>query len=818
VDDGRPAAGRAADQPGEPDVSPTTPRDRLGKLLAGIGAPGRFSARRSASPDDLDLEVKGVGRLRLPISRTLAAHLCRVARPARYGKGEDTLLDREVRDTWEIPKSRVRIDKRRWNRTLLPVLEALRADLGLPEGTRLRAELHSMLVYAPGQFFLPHRDSEKADEMAASLVVTLPGVFTGGALVVEHRGEKATYRGSKKNLSFVAFYADCLHEVRPVKTGHRVVLTYDLLVQGEGRGTAVTAATGPEPASVQAVAAGLREHFETPRPPSSWAARDEPPGEPPSRLVYLLDHRYTERGFGWDRLKGDDAARAAILVAAAERTGCEAVLALAEIQETWQCYEPERYGSWYGRHRTWTRDDDEEWSEDGYEPPPPDDPERYELDELVDSTITLDRWIDPSGGRAAPIVTCVEDHEVCAATPTAELEPYEAEYEGYMGNYGNTMDRWYRRAAIVVWPRERAFAVRAEAAPDWALGEIRRRLRAGDLAEARRMAASLLPFWEHAASGNEGQAFLAKALAVARDLDEPAVATRLLAPFRVEALTPARAPAWTKLLERYGEAWMRALLAAWSSPRRRWTGPGPEERMAWIASLAGLCETLVAAGAGTATSAARLLLEDAWRRLRETIVEIRGLTPPSLRAASLEALSQPILGLLGGAAAAEVDVLRDDAIAFLCAAGNEPLVPTLVGVLRAAAKATKATAPDAPALEALARHCRERLEGLLQRPARGEHDWSMAPPDGCDCELCSTLAAFLTDPEASRLEWPLAKEGRKHVHHRIDAHELPVRHQTRRSGRPYTLVLTKTEALFRREESRRRAWSKDLDWLRRGTS
>ncbi len=38
----------------------------------------------------------------------------------------------------------------------------------------------------------------------------------------------------------------------------------------------------------------------------------------------------------------------------------------------------------------------------------------------------------------------------CASTPTGDLKPYESEYEGYMGNWGTTLDRWYRRAAVVV--------------------------------------------------------------------------------------------------------------------------------------------------------------------------------------------------------------------------------------------------------------------------------------------------------------------------------------------------------------------------------
>jgi hypothetical protein len=796
-------------------ASSTTPRARIGELLGGVGAAGSFTARRIAPADDLDLEVTGLGRLRFPVSRTRAARLCRLARPARYGRGDQTLLDRGVRDTWEIPKSRVRIDKRRWNRTLLPVLDALRADLGLPEGRRLKAELHSMLVYAPGQFFLPHRDSEKADEMVGTLVVTLPGSFKGGALVVEHGGEKATYRGSQKALSFVAFYADCLHEVKPVKDGHRVVLTYNLLL--DGGGAADAGATGST-ATVDALAPRLREHFETPRPPRRYAREDAPPRKPPARLVYLLDHQYTERGLGWDRLKGSDGARAATLAAAAEQAGCETVLALAEIQETWDCFEPGWDRPRWGRRRSWARDDDEEdWIED--EPPPRDDPDGYELGELIDSSITLERWIDRAGKRAAPVVSDVEDEEVCATTQTSQLEPYAAEYEGYMGNYGNTMDRWYRRAAIVLWPRERAFTVRAEADPSWALAEIQRRLRAGGAGEAREMAASMAPFWRGVAGSDGRPAFFAKALRAAHGVDEPALAASLLEPFQVEALIPARAPAWAALVERYGEAWTRELLSSWSNPSRGWMGPEKRDPLAWLAALPRLCESLRTADGAAGTTAARLLLEDSWRRLAETIAEDRDVTPPRVRDRALAALEGPVLGVLGGAAVAEADGLRDEAVAFLRARENEPLVPSLVQMLRSAAKAGKPGSRAAPALDAVAEHCARRLEARLERRARAPGDWSIVLPPGCGCELCATLGTFLADANAQQLDWPLAKQRRQHVHGRLDAHELPVRHETRRKGSPYTLALTKTKSLFEREARERRAWRADLEWLaRRGRS
>jgi hypothetical protein len=779
-------------------------------FLLEIGTPAAFTARQTATAEDLDLEVKGVGKIRFPISPTRAKRLCKLARPARYGRGEQTLLDRQVRDTWEIPKSRVKIDKRRWNRTLLPVLEALRADLGLPESCRLKAELHSMLVYAPGQFFLPHQDSEKADEMVGTLVVTLPSPFKGGAMVIAHQGEKVSYRASKKPLSFIAFYADCLHEVRPVKEGYRIVLTYNLVL-AEGSVGGVLAET--EPAVAEALAAHLREHFETPLPAYQHWRQDTaepPPRDPPDRLVYLLDHQYTQRGLRWSHLKGNDAVRAEALRAAAGHYDCELVLALAEVHETWTCFEPGWDEPYYGRRRSWERDDDDDWYEDE---PVATGPDAYDLGELVDSDLTLSHWTTPAGKKASALATAVDGDEVCATTPTSELEAHSSEYEGYMGNYGNTMDRWYRRAAVVLWPRRNAFLVRAEASPAWALDTLRKRIRAGKVDEAQRMAASLQGFWNGVAPHEPRSGFFDKVLQVADGLDSPELATALLQPFRVEALTTGNAADWVALVKRYGKRWVQALLADWSGSRQLWRR-ADDRSPAWFKALPRLCKALLAADKSAGSLSGRLLLQDRWDWLREEAQEALGTRQPTSRAKELAALSTPILGLLEGAAVVKAPALRDEAVAFLCDDSKADLLPCLVKVLRTAAKQKGARAKAAAiGLESIRRHCTRRLKARLRQPARAESDWSLTLPNDCDCELCDTLSSFLSDPTAERLDWPLAKDGRQHVHRSIDAAELPVSHQTRRSGRPYTLVLTKQKILFERAARERKSWEQELEWL-----
>jgi hypothetical protein len=203
------------------------------------------------------------------------------------------------------------------------------------------------------------------------------------------------------------------------------------------------------------------------------------------------------------------------------------------------------------------------------------------------------------------------------------------------------------------------------------------------------------------------------------------------------------------------------------------------------------------------------VLEDRWGWLKEAIEDARGEAPPSRRDQALASLARPILGWLEGASGATD--MQGEAVAFLSAPGNESLLPCLMEVLRAAAAGTPARA--VPALQNLARHCTRLLSVRLERPAREMDDWSIALPGGCTCPLCGRLGAFLADPEQQRLEWPLAKEARRHVHGRLDAHELPVRHKTRRAGRPYVLVLEKTQALFEREAAERRRWRADLEWL-----
>jgi hypothetical protein len=87
----------------------TAARKRLAKMLRGDEQTA-FSVELTAPADGLKLEVEGFGPVKLPVTPAKARKLIGLGQPARFGRGEETLTDPEVRDTWEIPTRLVRAD------------------------------------------------------------------------------------------------------------------------------------------------------------------------------------------------------------------------------------------------------------------------------------------------------------------------------------------------------------------------------------------------------------------------------------------------------------------------------------------------------------------------------------------------------------------------------------------------------------------------------------------------------------------------------------------------------------------------------------
>ena len=271
-----------------------------------------------------------------------------------------------------------------------------------------------------------------------------------------------------------------------------------------------------------------------------------------------------------------------------------------------------------------------------------------------------------------------------------------------MGNYGNTIDRWYRRAAIVLWPAEHTFVVHAQASAAWALRRLHERIEEGDQATARTLAKTLIPFWDNTVRGGESAMVATAALRVASGLDDAPLATMLVRPLRLETLTPREMPALAELADHYGQlvdsrtARHLVLRAALVDGRARRVDRRRCHRCAKPSrQLASRPHGACSRGHGPGLTARSP------RRVE--------LPAPSRREEELGRLVAPLRAFLAAAAETEDLDLVQTAVPALCGEHSDTLLPTLVQVLRMAQATATMHARSATGPRCLTSRCARSL-------------------------------------------------------------------------------------------------------------
>ncbi|WPL23091.1 hypothetical protein [Thiorhodovibrio frisius] len=96
-------------------------QDQLAALLERIDRPGDFYATGTLDMHPPRLRVEGIGTIALPLLPVQAQQLIGVAEQAPYGRGSETLVDTEVRRTWQIDAARLSLEGQRWKDDLAEV-------------------------------------------------------------------------------------------------------------------------------------------------------------------------------------------------------------------------------------------------------------------------------------------------------------------------------------------------------------------------------------------------------------------------------------------------------------------------------------------------------------------------------------------------------------------------------------------------------------------------------------------------------------------------------------------------------------------------
>lgn len=760
--------------------------DALESVLARVERPGDFCVHGALALPMPMVQVDGVGLLSFPLLQAQIPALIAAAERAPYGRGEQTVLDTSVRRVWQIDAARMRVGGKSWAQSLRRVLSDVAVGLGC-EDAAIHAELYKLLVYDPGGFFLPHRDSEKAPGMFGTLLIQLPSQHTGGELRIRHGNREVCIDLSATDcseLGFAAFYADCEHEVRPVESGHRLCLVFNLL-----REAASDASAGSAPDYDAEVAQAARLIGE------AFAAEDAP-----RKLVWLLEHQYSQAELAFEALKGVDAAVAGVLCRAADAAACAAHLGVMHIEESGPAevhYVPSRRRGYRDDF-----DDHDDIDAAGV---------RYEAVEVSESDRYVDHWIAADGQVPTFGRLPLADGELLPAGALDDEPPDEDRLLEATGNEGVSFERSYRRAVLCLWPQARQVEVLLQAGVSEALSALEAMLAAqGANAAAQDVAERIVADWARHSrprytAGPEGplRARMLRCLArfgstvagerFMHDVLVPDYDGNENAALADAALLMLTAQSLDRLLGALVEtAFLRCpralceLLFLLEAANLSQCSP------AHAAALRGSAQALVEAL--PALAARRERARDGWwLPYDETAAD-------ALSCYRLLSVSERLLSEQGRAAA--VGALIAEPQVF---DPRRVLVPALQS-LGAAAEGggggvdggSLGISSDAQRLR-LWRHCCAFLLARSEFPPAAPRDWSQPVTLSCRCDDCRALQAFALDPRLQEQRFRVRQDRRQHLHRQIEQHGLDMSHVTERKGSPQSLVCRKTREGYRRQ-------------------
>ena len=513
-----------------------------------------------------------------------------------------------------------------------------------------------------------------------------------------------------------------------------------------------------------------------------WSADDTP-----RKLAVTLDHEYTKGGLTWDALKGVDRAKARILGEAARQAGCHASLALLTL---WQSGAAEgEYVGGYGRRGRWYSDYANEDEDAG----------DHEMGEIYDTSLTAKDWRDTEDHDLPIGELNVEDEEILDLESLTDVKP-EEEFEGYTGNAGMTLDRWYRHAAVFLWPERRHFDILCDRDGRNVVPVLNRmvsrwkRSHPKDAALKQQcldFAAAIMTRWrarDHAPVTDD-KTLAADLLTALVALAEPKLIERFFGEVMMKDVTIEPGEAVVEVGEKFGwTTFERELLTVFKSTTRdsmeRNVGLLEQLCLAKPRTVEGwreLCRSLARESIGAIVAVKSKVPSDEWR----------GRTVN--RADLLAGLARSLL------ATDQVDLMEDLVAHALASRSNYPLTSAHVPALSSLLPWLKTNVKrPCPPLSRWVAACREQLESLTARAPREPADYRRAAIVVCTCSICAALNRFLADSGEAVHRLKAKQDLRSHLEQKIREYKCDLDLKTEAKSSPHTLVCTKNTASYQR--------------------
>lgn len=389
------------------------------KTIQGNGSFETSGVKKITSPG---LRIKGIGEIGVPISPVQINEIIQISKKAPFGKGSKTITDNTVRSAWELNSNQLSFHNEDWKRFMDQIVEKVKDGLGI-EANLITPSLYKLLVYEEGDFFLSHKDSEKEPRMFGSLIIGLPSTHTGGELIIRFDGKEKiidfSLPASNYKMPYVAFFADCDHEIKPITSGYRVSLVYNLLQSQDSQ------KLGQSKISTQVDQMAML-----------LKSMSNSIGNKPK--AFLLEHQYTPANFSLNSLKHHDKPRAELLLEAGKKAGYFAELGLVTHYKMGELEGDD--SDYYGYRDRYSNKQSKESTDST-------------MGEIYEEYTAIEHW---SAGEIPTLGNIhIGKEDLIADFEIGEGAPIEEEEEGFTGNAGMTMEYWYHYGAIILWPQNK---------------------------------------------------------------------------------------------------------------------------------------------------------------------------------------------------------------------------------------------------------------------------------------------------------------------------------------------------------------------------
>lgn len=746
----------------------------LALVLDQVRNPRTYYALGTLDMHPLRLEVDGIGQIALPLLPVQAEQLIGVSEQAGRDHEDRQAPGSAADRPWQIDAAQVRILGRRWEEDLAEAVTRAAAGLGVAGG--VEAELYKLLVYDEGAFRIPEHTGARNPGIFATLLVMLPSPYPDGELVIRHKGREERLdlsHDEPSEIAYAAFFGDCCHEVPELASGYRLALVYDLIrPQGE-----------PLPRPPDRYSAHIM---------ATWLMRDWK--DTPRKLVYPLEHLYTDAPPGFQSLKGTDAKVAGALQAAARAADCDLHLARVTVFESGIARQVETDGG--------ESDGGESDAQGGDQNPEPQDEEaHFEIAEVCDFGRIVHHWQLPDGSSPGFGNLFLETDEISPPDAFAAFQASEPELGEPTDDEGVYYDRLHQCTALVIWPRTHRAAAIADGGLTVSMPYLSRLMdrwqEAGAVAddatwrEAHALALAIRDAWpgedwQGRQASHDG---LAAALldALSRLGDRDAALEFVSGRVTAGAYDQADNDILLELLCGLPAARSADLLAALVAGN--------------AARKPAACAALLARAAADPHQDPRLLRPAAWA-LFDSVLD------PSDQSLKLrwqrEAPSPALVtDTLTALATVDSDLANQALTRILFDSDRYPMDDILVPAALSLAGRDRQPAAAAGLREAVLAHLERRIAEALEPPS----DWQRPATIRCRCPDCRGLSEFLESPSESVWRLEADQSTRDHVGHSIERDGCDLECTTDKRGHPYALVCTKNRTSY---QQRIRQREKDL--------